>query len=176
LSKLKSLYSPGNLHFHAIAIVLLVLSRFNWFVWPLLLLYIRFVNPTVRRMMVLYAMIIFFPFNYEVPQTCEVRSQTEFSSVCVNQVHVRLNKSFPVGSVLEVKGTLRPPTPPVLVGFQRDRYYKSQGIHLELLDQGSQVIDQRESLFQLRETFMTYLSRFEPTSQAYLRALLAGDR
>jgi hypothetical protein len=130
----------------------------------------------VRKLSLLYAFIILVPYQPALPKTCEVRAQTEFASVCVNQAHVRINQSFPVGSVIELKGYERPPTPPVLVGFQRDRYYKAQGIHYEWVNQGSVVIETRQSVFQVRDLFLDYLSTFEPTSQAYVKALLAGDR
>jgi competence protein ComEC len=164
------------LHFHAVAIVLLVLSWFNWFVWPVAILSFKILPKEVRKLSLLYAFIILVPYQPALPKTCEVRAQTEFASVCVNQAHVRINQSFPVGSVIELKGYERPPTPPVLVGFQRDRYYKAQGIHYEWVNQGSVVIETRQSVFQVRDLFLDYLSTFEPTSQAYVKALLAGDR
>ena len=176
MNKLKTLYSPGNVHFHGILIVLLALSQFNWFVWPVLIVYLRFLPKPIKPLVVLYLIMMMWPPPETLPATCTVRSQSEFASICVNQTTIRINKSFPVGSVIELKGAVRPPSAPVLAGFHRDRYYRSQGIDVELIDEGSRVLKQTQTLFQLQDAFLTYLSRYDQPSQAYLRALVAGDR
>ena len=175
MNRLKHLYTPGNLHFHGLLIVLLALAQFNWFVWPIILLYVRWLPSSMRPFFLIYLLIMVWPQPETVPRTCEVRSQNEFSSVCVNQVTIRLNKSFPVGSIIELRGHSRPASSPVLAGFDRDRYYRSQG-NIELIDQGSKVISDTRSLFQLQDAFLEYLSKYDQPAQAYLRALVAGDR
>ena len=176
LNKLRHSLSPGNLHFHGVLILLLALARFNWFVWPILAWYLWWLPRLYRPWLLVYVAVVFWPSMETLPTTCTVRSQTEFASVCVNQGQIRLNKSFPVGSVIELRGVVRPAAPPVLAGFQRDRYYRSQGIDLEVIDQGSVVVGQTRSLFQLQDAFLTYLSKYDQPAQAYLRALVAGDR
>ena len=172
----KTLSLPGNAHFHGVLIVLLVLASFNWFVWPILAVYVGVLPRSMRKFILLYAAILLLPPPKEMPTTCEVRSQTEFASVCVNRATVRLNRSFPVGSVLTLQTVPRPPSPAVLAGFQRERYYRSQGIDFDVIDQGSFVTETTVTVFQLQSLFLTYLSRYDQPSQAYLRALLAGDR
>ena len=176
LSKSKTLFTPGNLHVHGGFIVLLALAQFNWFVWPVLIVYGWWMPKSIRPFAGLYAVLMLWPAPLELPTTCTVRSQSEFASVCVNQTTIRINKSFPVGSVIELQGSLRPPSPPVLAGFNRDRYYRSQGIDVELIDDGSIVLEQTQTLFQLQDAFLTYLSNYAQPAQAYLRALVAGDR
>ena len=99
-----------------------------------------------------------------------------YHSVCKADDTYRLNKSFPVGSVLDLKAIPARQTPPVLFGFDRTRYYQSQGIDMVLIDQGSTIITTQATLYQLRDWFLQYLERFPQPSQSYLRALIAGDR
>ncbi len=172
----KSLFAPGNTHFIALAIVLVIGARFHLVWWIPLLIYFLWLPFQGKALILLVGLIVFTPNTPTISNTCMVIETGRYHSVCEADDTYRLNKSFPVGSVLNLRAVPAKTSPPVLFGFDRTRYYQSQGIDMVLMDQGSTVLATQTTLYQLRDWFLHYLERFPQPSQSYLRALIAGDR
>ena len=172
----KTLFAPGNTHFIALGIALVVGSRFHLVWWLPLFLYALWLPNQGKVILGLVGIIIFKPHIPVISPTCLVIESGEYHSVCRGEDTYRLNKSFAVGSVLSLNARPSPASAPVLFGFDRTRYYASQGIDLLLHDEGSTVLTITKTLYQLRDQFLAYLSDIPQPSQAYLRALIAGDR
>jgi len=144
--------------------------------WLPLLIYFLWLPHQGKVLILFVGLVIVTPNQPTISHTCMVIETGPYHSVCRSSDTYRLNKSFPVGSVLALNAVPARATPPVLFGFDRTRYYQSQGIDLVLQDQGSTVVATQVTLYQLRDAFLRYLERFPQPSQSYLRALIAGDR
>lgn len=98
-------------------------------------------------------------------------------NTCKGNTSIRIKGEFEVGDVIKLKGSFSEPhgkTSPFT--FDYKKYLMGKGIHNSFYDEGSYVIENRFTIYKVRDTMKEYINSFDELPKKYLSALILGDK